>query len=66
MVISHKTRSGANKVGDMRVIGDVKDRNVIIVDDMIDTAGTITKAAEIMMNEGAKSVRVGATRNNFV
>ncbi len=61
MVISHKSRSRANEIGLMRVIGDVKDRNVVIVDDMIDTAGTITKAAEIMMENGAKSVRVVAT-----
>ncbi|NQU52584.1 MAG: ribose-phosphate pyrophosphokinase, partial [Bacteroidetes bacterium] len=45
MVICHKTRVKANEVGNMTVIGDVKDRDVIIVDDMIDTAGTITKAA---------------------
>ncbi len=61
VVISHKTRSKANEISNMRVIGDVKNKNVIIVDDMVDTAGTITKAAEIMMNEGAKSIRVMAT-----
>ncbi len=61
VVISHKSRSKANEIGDMKVIGEVKDRNVIIVDDMIDTAGTITKAAEIMMDNGAKTVRVMAT-----
>ena len=44
MAISHKTRDKANSVGEMMVIGEVKDKNVIIVDDMIDTAGTITKA----------------------
>ncbi len=61
VVISHKHRSKANEIGSMRIIGDVKDKNVIIVDDIVDTAGTITKAAEIMMNEGAKSVRVMIT-----
>lgn len=61
VVISHKSRSKANEIGAMRVIGDVKDKNVIIVDDMIDTAGTITKAADIMKDSGAKSVRVMAT-----
>ncbi len=61
VVISHKSRSKANEIGDMKVIGDVKDKNVIIVDDMIDTAGTITKASEIMMDNGAKSIRVMAT-----
>ena len=41
----------------MTVIGDVKDKNVILIDDMVDTAGTITKAADLMIAEGAKSVR---------
>ena len=61
VVISHKTRAKANMVGDMTVIGRVKDRNVIIVDDIVDTAGTITKASEILLHKGAKSVRVVAT-----
>jgi ribose-phosphate pyrophosphokinase len=61
VVISHKSRSKANEIGDMRVIGDVMDKNVVIVDDMVDTAGTITKAASIMMDSGARSVRVMAT-----
>ena len=45
----------------MQIIGDVKDKNVIIVDDMVDTAGTITKAADIMKAAGAKSVRACAS-----
>lgn len=57
MVICHKSRKGPNVVGEMTVIGDVKGKNVIIVDDMIDTAGTITMAADLIMAEGAKSVR---------
>ena len=61
VVISHKSRSKANEIGEMRVIGDVMDKNVVIVDDMVDTAGTITKAASIMMDSGARSVRVMAT-----
>jgi len=61
MVVSHKSRDKANEVGEMTVIGDVKDKNVIILDDMIDTAGTVTKAAGIMMERGAKSVRAIAT-----
>ncbi len=61
VVISHKIRSKANTVSDMTVIGRVKDRNVIIVDDIIDTAGTITKASDILLHKGAKSVRVVAT-----
>ena len=61
MVVSHKSRDKANEVGEMTVIGHVKGRNVIILDDMIDTAGTVTKAAGIMMSRGAKSVRAIAT-----
>jgi ribose-phosphate pyrophosphokinase len=61
MVVSHKSREKANVVGEMTVIGDVKDKNVIILDDMIDTAGTVTKAADIMMEKGARSVRAIAT-----
>ncbi|MFI3267694.1 MAG: ribose-phosphate pyrophosphokinase [Rikenellaceae bacterium] len=61
MVVCHKQREKANVVGSMTVIGDVKDRNVIILDDMIDTAGTITMAANIMMERGAKSVRAAVS-----
>ncbi|MDP4184548.1 MAG: ribose-phosphate pyrophosphokinase [Bacteroidota bacterium] len=61
MVICHKARSKANVVGSMTLIGDVKDKNVIIIDDMIDTAGTITKAADLMMEKGARSVRAFAS-----
>ncbi len=61
MVICHKQREKANVVGNMTVIGDVKDKNVIIFDDMIDTAGTITKAANLMMEYGASSVRAVVT-----
>ncbi len=45
----------------MTVIGDVEGKNVILVDDMVDTAGTITKAADLMMSKGAKSVRALAS-----
>ena len=41
----------------MRVLGDVKDKNVVIIDDIADTAGTLCKAAEVMIEAGAKSVR---------
>ncbi len=61
MVICHKSRSKANVVGSMTLIGDVKGKNVIIIDDMIDTAGTITKAADLMMEKGALSVRAFAS-----
>ncbi|MDA3929216.1 MAG: ribose-phosphate pyrophosphokinase [Prolixibacteraceae bacterium] len=61
LVICHKTRSKANVVGNMTVIGDVVGKDVIIVDDIIDTAGTITKAADLFMEKGANSVRAFAT-----
>lgn len=57
LVLCHKQRAKANVVEKMTVIGDVKDKNVILIDDMVDTAGTITKAADLMMKNGAKSVR---------
>ncbi len=60
MVICHKTRAKANEVGSMTVIGDVVGKDVIIVDDIIDTAGTITKAANLMKSVGANSVRAFA------
>ena len=61
IVICYKERKKANQVDEMFLIGDVNGRNVILVDDMIDTAGTLTKAAEIIMKNGAKSVRAMAT-----
>ena len=61
LVICHKTRSKANIIGDMTVIGDVKGKDVIIVDDIIDTAGTITTAANLFIDKGANSVRAFAT-----
>jgi len=61
LVLCHKQRAKANVVATMTVIGEVKDKNVILVDDMVDTAGTITKAANLMMSEGAKSVRALAS-----
>ncbi len=61
MVVCHKQREKANVVGNMTLIGDVRDKNIIILDDMIDTAGTITKAADLMMERGAKSVRAAVT-----
>lgn len=61
LVLCHKQRAKANVVATMTVIGDVKDKNVILIDDMVDTAGTITKAADLMIREGAKSVRALAS-----
>jgi len=60
IVICHKTRARPNEVGNMTVIGDVEGKDVIIVDDMIDTAGTITKAANLMKSKGARTVRAFA------
>ncbi|MEN6456602.1 MAG: ribose-phosphate pyrophosphokinase [Prolixibacteraceae bacterium] len=60
MVICHKSRAKANVIESMTLIGDVRDKDVIIVDDLIDTAGTITKAAGLMVKEGANSVRAFA------
>ncbi len=57
MVIGYKSREKANEVSEMRIIGDVKGKNVILVDDIIDTAGTIVKAAEVLLQDGALSVR---------
>lgn len=61
VVIAYKERKKANIIEDMFLIGDVTDKNVILIDDMIDTAGTLCKAAEIIMEKGAKSVRAMAT-----
>ncbi len=61
MVICHKTRRGPNMVGEMTIIGDVTDKHVILVDDMIDTGGTIATAANLIMENGARSVRCMAT-----
>lgn len=61
MIICHKTREKANEISDMTAIGDVEGKNIIILDDMIDTAGTITKAANMLMEKGALSTRVVAT-----
>lgn len=61
LAISYKQRKVANKVENMTVIGDVVDKNVILIDDIIDTAGTLTKAADIMVDMGAKSVNAFIT-----
>jgi ribose-phosphate pyrophosphokinase len=61
MVICHKLRKKANEISEMKIIGDVKGLDVILVDDIVDTAGTITKAADLMLAEGANSVRAVAS-----
>ena len=61
MVICYKKRLVANKVAEMKIIGDVKEKDIILVDDMIDTGGTLAKAAKIMKDSGANSVRAICT-----
>lgn len=61
VIICHKSRERANVVASITAIGEVEGKNVVIVDDMIDTAGTLTKAADILIEKGAKSVRACAT-----
>ena len=61
LVLCNKSREKANEVASMQIIGDVTDKNVVLVDDIVDTAGTITKAANIMLEAGAKSVRAIAS-----
>jgi ribose-phosphate pyrophosphokinase len=61
VVICYKQRAKANVISHMELIGDVKNKNVVLVDDMVDTAGTLTKAADLMMERGASSVRAITT-----
>ena len=61
LVLCNKTRARANVVAEMQIIGDVEGKNVVIIDDMVDTAGTITKAADLMKKNGAKTVRACAS-----
>jgi ribose-phosphate pyrophosphokinase len=61
LVLCNKTRKKANEVASMDIIGDVFDADVVLIDDMVDTAGTITKAANLMKKNGARSVRAFAS-----
>ncbi len=61
IVVCDKHRPRANEIASMQIIGDVENSNVILIDDLVDTAGTITKAAQIIMAKGAKSVRAICT-----
>jgi len=65
IAIVDKRRTGPNRSETMGVLGNVKNRNVVIIDDIIDTGGTIIKAAEALKNEGAKKVIVAATHGLF-
>jgi ribose-phosphate pyrophosphokinase len=61
LAICHKHRKKANEIAEMTVIGDVAGKDVILIDDMCDTAGTLTKAAELFIEKGALSVRAFCT-----
>ena len=65
VVVCYKHREKANEISKMMIIGEVKNKNVILVDDMIDTGGTLTKAADIMISDGALSVRAICTHGLF-
>ncbi len=57
VVICYKERKKANEIGEMKILGEVENKDVVIVDDMVDTAGTLSKAADLMIKNGANSVR---------
>ena len=61
IVLCDKHRKRANEIASMQVIGDVEGANVVLVDDLIDTGGTMAKAAQIILDKGAKSVRAVCT-----
>ncbi|MGD9493821.1 MAG: ribose-phosphate pyrophosphokinase [Bacteroidales bacterium] len=65
MAICYKQRSKPNQISNMTLIGDVDGRDVVLLDDIVDTAGTLCKSAELMMNAGAKSVRAMCTHGVF-
>lgn len=61
LAICYKQRKKANEVSNMTVIGDVRDKDVILIDDICDTAGTLAKSADMMLENGARSVRAMIT-----
>ena len=63
LAICHKQRNKANEVAEMTVIGDVAGKDVVLVDDMCDTAGTLTKAADLFIEKGANSVKAFCTHS---
>ena len=65
MAICYKHRSKPNQISNMVLIGDVKGKDVVLVDDIVDTAGTLCKSAELMINAGARSVRAMCTHGVF-
>lgn len=64
-VICYKQRSKPNEIGKMELVGDVKGKDVVLIDDIIDTAGSITKAGNLIMDKGANSVRAICTHPVF-
>jgi ribose-phosphate pyrophosphokinase len=65
IVVCDKHRPRANEIASMQVIGNVENCNVVLIDDLVDTAGTITRAAKIILEKGAKSVRAISTHPVF-
>ncbi|MBW3544814.1 MAG: ribose-phosphate diphosphokinase [Bacteroidetes bacterium] len=65
MAVIHKERLKPNQVSHMEIIGDVADKHVVLIDDLIDTAGTICTAADLLMEQGAASVRAYCTHGIF-
>jgi len=61
LIICYKQRTKANAVDHIAAIGDIEGKNVILIDDLVDTANTLCKAADMMIEKGAKSVRAMAT-----
>jgi ribose-phosphate pyrophosphokinase len=61
VVICDKERVRANEVSSMTIIGDVKGKDIVLVDDIVDTAGTLCKASDLLMERGARSVRALCT-----
>ena len=61
VVVCYKHRDTANEISKMMLIGDVQAKDIVLVDDMVDTAGTLTRAADLMMVNGANSVRACCT-----
>ena len=61
MVICYKRRLKANQISDMKILGEVEGKDVLLIDDIVDTAGTITRAADLLKQHGAKSVRAMAS-----